>query len=113
MAAVTPERLKISDRAHLVFDMHRQADGHQEEQRNKNNEMLGTTKKGIGPCYASKSYRSGIRMADLVADDFESKFADRFQRLASDHMRAFGIQVCTKLVVSPSYDSAVHDFFFA
>jgi adenylosuccinate synthase len=93
MAPVTPDRLKISDRAHLVFDLHKQADGHQEEQRNKNNEMLGTTKKGIGPCYSSKAYRSGIRMADLIAADFDNKFAERFRRLANDHIKAFAIEV--------------------
>merc|ERR1711936_386460 len=49
MEPVTPSRLKISDRAHLVLDMHRMADGHQEEQRNKSNVMLGTTKKGNRP----------------------------------------------------------------
>ena len=48
MAKVTPERLRISDRAHIVFPMHMKADGHQEEQRKNKNEMLGTTKKGIG-----------------------------------------------------------------
>ena len=94
MPAVTPERLRISRRAHLVFDMHRQADGHQEEQRNKNNEMLGTTKKGIGPCYATKAYRNGIRVGDLIDPDFESKFADKFRRLAADHIKAYGIEVC-------------------
>jgi len=92
MGAVTPSRLKISDRAHLVLDMHRMADGHQEEQRNKSNVMLGTTKKGIGPCYASKAYRSGLRVGDLVSEDFEQHFATKFRQIASDHMRAFNIE---------------------
>lgn len=91
MAKVTPERLRISDRAQMVFSMHRLADGHQEELRKSNNEMLGTTKKGIGPCYASKMYRSGIRVSDLVSDDFETRFSAKFRRLAADHIKSFGI----------------------
>jgi adenylosuccinate synthase len=40
-------RIKISDRAHLVFDFHQALDGAQEEKRGRN--KIGTTKKGIGP----------------------------------------------------------------
>lgn len=93
LAAIGPDRLKVSDRAHLVFDMHRQADGRQEEERTKSKTMLGTTKKGIGPAYASKSYRSGIRMGDLVGHHFDAYFAARFKRLAEDHVKAFNVQV--------------------
>jgi len=93
MKKVTPDRLKISDRAHLVFDMHQKADGIQEERRNNSNVMLGTTKKGIGPCYASKAHRYGIRVSDLVADDFETYFAQKFRRIASYHEQAYGIEI--------------------
>ena len=48
--------------------------------------MLGTTKKGIGPTYASKATRSGVRMADLVHGDFDTQFAPKFRRLVNDHM---------------------------
>ena len=93
MSKVTPERLRISDRAHMVFNMHKKADGFQEEQRKSKNEMLGTTKKGIGPCYASKVYRSGLKIADLVANNFEVRFAEKFRRLAADHIKSFGIEL--------------------
>ena len=93
LAKITPDRLKISDRAHLVFELHRVADKMQEEQRKSNKEMLGTTKKGIGPCYSSKASRSGLRICDLVASDFENRFVEKFKRLASDHERAYGTQV--------------------
>ena len=49
------ERLYISDRAHLVFDLHQEIDGLVEGQKGK--DSLGTTKKGIGPTYASKATR--------------------------------------------------------
>ncbi|RWS24011.1 hypothetical protein B4U80_02161 [Leptotrombidium deliense] len=59
-------RLLISDRAHLVFDFHQSVDGMQELEKGK--KSLGTTKKGIGPTYATKASRTGVRMADLLAD---------------------------------------------
>lgn len=62
-------RLLLSDRAHLVFDFHQAVDGLQEQKKGK--DMLGTTKKGIGPAYSSKASRSGLRVANLIGD-FES-----------------------------------------
>lgn len=55
-------RIFISDRAHLLFDFHRDIDALQEERKAKNN--IGTTKRGIGPCYADKISRNGIRAVD-------------------------------------------------
>ena len=45
-------RLKISDRAHLLFDLHKEIDGLREAELA--GKMIGTTKRGIGPAYASK-----------------------------------------------------------
>ena len=76
-------RLKISDRAHMVFDFHQAADGMQETQREglTNTTKLGTTKRGIGPTYSSKMNRTGVRLGDLL-DNFED-FANKFTILAS------------------------------
>lgn len=57
-------RLKISNRAHLLFDFHRVIDGAQESRRGKN--KIGTTKRGIGPCYSSKMTRNGVRVGQLL-----------------------------------------------
>lgn len=62
------DRLVISNRAHLVLDLHQEIDGIVEG--SKGSGSLGTTKKGIGPTYASKVTRNGIRMCDLMNDDF-------------------------------------------
>jgi len=70
-------RLYISDRAHLVFDLHQEIDGLVEGHKGKDN--LGTTKKGIGPTYASKATRNGVRVCDL-AYDFQI-FEDKFRAL--------------------------------
>lgn len=61
---ITPDKLKISDRAHLIMPYHRVLDGLKESARGKND--IGTTKKGIGPCYSDKASRSGLRMCDLL-----------------------------------------------
>ena len=61
-------RLKISDKAHVIFPYHRKIDEFRESRRKKG--RIGTTKKGIGPCYADKVARVGIRIADL----FDKKY---------------------------------------
>lgn len=61
---VTPEKLSISDRAHLIMPYHRIMDGLSERGRGKAD--IGTTGKGIGPCYTDKAERSGLRMCDLL-----------------------------------------------
>lgn len=82
-------RVKVSDRAHLVFDFHQEVDGTLENRLGRN--KIGTTKKGIGPAYASKIQRNGIRIGDLR--DFEY-FEERFRDLADHHMRAFpGLEI--------------------
>lgn len=64
--------LLISDRAHIIMPWHIALDNLQENMRGS--EVLGTTKRGIGPAYADKAERSGIRMGDLLdADYFKEK----------------------------------------
>lgn len=62
---VTTDHLLISDRAHVIMPYHIGLDELQENFRSDGNK-IGTTKRGIGPCYADKIERSGIRMCDLM-----------------------------------------------
>lgn len=65
-------KLKISDRAHVIMPYHLLLDQFEEER--KGNDKIGTTQKGIGPCYMDKSARSGIRICDLMdPEEFTSK----------------------------------------
>lgn len=64
---VTTDNLFISERAHVIMPYHRMLDDLQEKARGKDN--LGTTKRGIGPAYADKTERSGIRMCDLADEE--------------------------------------------
>ena len=57
-------RLALSDRAHLVLAHHREVDGLREEAALGDNK-IGTTKRGIGPCYEDKAARRGLRAGDL------------------------------------------------
>eukprot|EP01120_Amphizonella_sp_Union-15-10_P004922 TRINITY_DN15684_c0_g1_i1.p1 TRINITY_DN15684_c0_g1~~TRINITY_DN15684_c0_g1_i1.p1 ORF type:complete len:433 (+),score=88.05 TRINITY_DN15684_c0_g1_i1:119-1417(+) len=79
-------RILISDRAHLLFNFHQTADGLKELQLSTSQSAIGTTKKGIGPCYSSKSSRSGLRVGDLKSF---SNFSERFMRLVQDQQRLF------------------------
>lgn len=63
--------LRISSKAHVIFPYHIQMDKMLEEARGKN--KIGTTSRGIGPCYCDKYERSGIRMEDMYSDNFEEK----------------------------------------
>src|SRR5881398_1544943 len=64
---ITPERVKISSRAHLILPYHRALD-HTSEER-LGNEKVGTTLRGIGPAYEDKAGRRGIRVADALVPD--------------------------------------------
>ncbi len=61
---VTPEKLLISQNAHVIMPYHKAIDAAREARRGKN--AIGTTGRGIGPAYEDKASRVGIRMADLV-----------------------------------------------
>lgn len=82
------ERLLISDRAHIIFDYHKEIDALQEER--KGEDKVGTTKRGIGPAYTDKIGRRGIRMGELL--NFE-EFARLFRSNAESKMKAFGIRI--------------------
>jgi len=60
---VTPDNLHISDRAHVVMPYHKWQDAMAEDGAET---KLGTTLRGIGPCYADKMLRVGVRMADML-----------------------------------------------
>ena len=68
---INTKNIKISDRAHVIFPYHKELDALAEEARGDN--KIGTTKKGIGPCYMDKTERSGIRICDLMDKDIFAK----------------------------------------
>lgn len=71
--------LAISNRAHVIFPFHRLVEKASEARADRT--AIGTTSRGIGPCYEDKIARRGIRVADLL--DREN-FRSLFDTLASD-----------------------------
>lgn len=61
---VPVENLRISSRCHLIMPYHPLQDRLEEE--NRGADMIGTTQRGNGPCYADKASRRGIRVADIL-----------------------------------------------
>ncbi|XP_075248962.1 adenylosuccinate synthetase isozyme 2-like [Convolutriloba macropyga] len=85
------ERLLVSTRAHLVFDIHQKADGLYEafrKQASSSGGSLGTTRRGIGPAYSTKALRLGVRVCDLIANDF-SKFEGKFRLIVNYYGQIF------------------------
>ena len=68
-----PARLLISKRAHLILPTHRLLDAASEQAMGKG--KIGSTLKGIGPAYADKTGRYGLRMGDILFPDFEARYA--------------------------------------
>ena len=66
--------IRISNRAHVVLPYHRLMDGIGDEARGDN--KIGTTKRGIGPCYMDRDNRIGIRVCDMMD---EEEFAKRLK----------------------------------
>eukprot|EP01125_Pyxidicula_operculata_P022729 TRINITY_DN9535_c0_g1_i1.p1 TRINITY_DN9535_c0_g1~~TRINITY_DN9535_c0_g1_i1.p1 ORF type:complete len:431 (+),score=130.29 TRINITY_DN9535_c0_g1_i1:453-1745(+) len=73
------KRFFVSDRAHILFDLHKETDGLREEQLGDS--KIGTTKQGIGPCYTSKMQRCGVRVGDLKK--FDENFVPKFKELVN------------------------------
>jgi adenylosuccinate synthase len=67
-AGVTLDNLWISERAQIVMPYHRLIDALEEDSRGS--DTIGTTRRGMGPAYADKAARSGLRMGDLLHPDW-------------------------------------------
>jgi adenylosuccinate synthase len=74
-------KIFISDRAHLILPFHKTLDALAEQTQN-----IGTTKKGIGPTYADKILRKGVRVASLLSKE---RFIKDASELALSHQLAF------------------------
>ena len=67
-AGIDLANLWLSERAHVILPYHRLLDGLEESARGGS--QIGTTKRGIGPAYADKAARTGIRLGDLLRMDY-------------------------------------------
>lgn len=83
--------LKLSNRAHVIMPYHRLLDEVEEEFRGEH--KIGTTKRGIGPCYGDKNARNGIRVVDLMdEEEFSAKLERNLE--AKNHLlkQVYGVE---------------------
>ncbi|MDA3962494.1 MAG: adenylosuccinate synthase [Planctomycetota bacterium] len=83
------KRLLVSDRAHLVLPWHKALDRLSEQR--KGDGKVGTTLRGIGPCYGDKIARIGLRCGELKAKDFRERLR-RHADQAADVIRSYGAE---------------------
>jgi len=75
------ERLQISKKAHLILPTHRILDAASEAAKGK--DKIGSTLRGIGPTYRDKIGRSGLRVGDVLEDDFQK----RYEKVREQHLQ--------------------------
>lgn len=79
MGLTPTDNLWISKKAHLILPTHRLLDAAQESNKGKN--KIGSTLKGIGPTYTDKTARHGLRVGDVLSDNFQ----ERYNNLLTTH----------------------------
>ncbi|CEJ82710.1 Putative Adenylosuccinate synthetase [[Torrubiella] hemipterigena] len=79
------DRILVSDRVNVLLDMHMAVDGLEEKELG--DESIGTTRRGIGPCYQTSRARTGIKMTDIFYPELLEK---KVRRLADGYKKRFG-----------------------
>jgi adenylosuccinate synthase len=95
--------LFVSETAHLVFPYHRLLDEIREEQKGKR--KIGTTKRGIGPAYADKVARTGLRVVDLLTPERFSEKLRRKVRENNEIFKAFGAKPLSFTNINRQYQT--------
>ncbi|KAJ0146368.1 hypothetical protein HZ326_10950 [Fusarium oxysporum f. sp. albedinis] len=79
------DRILVSDRVNVLLDLHIAVDGLEEEELG--DAAIGTTRRGIGPCYQTSRARTGIKMTDVFHPEV---FEQKLRRLADGFQKRFG-----------------------
>ncbi|PAW75258.1 MAG: adenylosuccinate synthase [Verrucomicrobiia bacterium Tous-C4TDCM] len=87
--AIPSDKLLISDRAHVVLPLHKELDAAREAALG--DRKIGTTKRGIGPAYADKINRCGLRIADLLDEPYFREMVARRTADANKVLAEFGL----------------------
>jgi adenylosuccinate synthase len=87
--SITPEKLLISDRSHIVLPLHKELDAAREAALGER--KIGTTKRGIGPAYADKINRCGLRVADLMDEAYFREMVAHRTAEANEVLAKFGL----------------------
>jgi len=96
-------RLFVSDRAHIVFPYHRAIDAAREALLAEGSK-IGTTGRGIGPCYSDKVTRTGLRAGDLLTADFPVLLRARLAE-ANKMLQAMGGEMLDEAAMVADYQA--------
>jgi len=102
--------LRISKRAHLILPTHRMLDAAYEQSLGAG--KIGSTLKGIGPCYTDKTARFGLRFGDILAPDF----TERYNNLKQRHLQilaAYNFDHQAQLIDKKPFDDYERNWFAA
>ena len=91
------KRLVISNKANLILPSHRILDAAYEH--HKGNAKIGSTLKGIGPAYTDKTSRNGLRVGDILRDDFRQKYDEHVKnhlKILENYDFKFDLEECEK-----------------
>lgn len=102
--------LKISKRAHLIVPTHRMLDAAYEQALGKG--KIGSTLKGIGPCYTDKTARFGLRFGDTLTPEFKEKY----QVLKARHkliLSSYNFDLTTAMLDQMTFDEYESEWFRA
>lgn len=95
------KRLIISCDAHVIMPYHRDLDGASENKLGKN--KIGTTKRGIGPCYQDKAARIGIRIQDLLDEKIFRQKLETALAVKNPILKNYGLEPYTVEQICADY----------
>ncbi len=99
---ISCDKLRISCDAHVIMPYHKALDGAEEKRLGTN--QIGTTKRGIGPCYQDKAARRGIRMQDLLDEKiFRLKVETALAQKNPILSKIYGLQTYTVEEICEEY----------
>ena len=98
------DRLRISDRCQLILPYHRALDAAREAAKGK--AKIGTTGRGIGPCYEDKTARRGIRLVDLTSESLDKRIDENLRYVNFMLTEFLGAEAVSKASVMEALDLA-------
>ena len=96
------QRLFVSEKAHLIIPTHRALDAASEA--SKGNDKIGSTLKGIGPAYMDKTGRNGLRVGDILTDNFQEKY-DKLKQKHLEILKQFESPISWEEWEAPFFDA--------
>lgn len=102
--------LRISKRAHLILPTHRMLDAAYEQSLGTG--KIGSTLKGIGPCYTDKTARYGLRFGDILTADFKEKY-DKLKQRHINILKSYNFDHQEQFIDKISFEQYEQNWFSA